>query len=218
MELDLVMFPKLLLAAILGGLVGYEREVHDHPAGLRTHVLVCMGSALVTMVSMSFSELGGDPSRVASQIVSGMGFLGAGTILRQGNIVRGLTTAASLWTIAAIGMAVGVGGSMLILGVVAAGIVFVTLSVMRAIEIPLARRAPHHLHIEIAANRLESYGVLTRKLAELGVKIESVACSEVSQEGVCGYDLKLVLPDKVDSRQVGQMLVEAEGIKSFTWN
>ena len=104
---------RLLLAALLGGIIGWERESHHRPAGLRTHVLVSVGSALFTLTSLEFASFGGptDPSRIASQIVSGIGFLGAGTIIRSGDsdTVRGLTTAASIWLTAAVGMAVGSG-------------------------------------------------------------------------------------------------------------
>ena len=108
---------RLLTAAILGGFVGLERERLEWVAGLRTHMLVCLGAALVMIVSaygfndiISAYRIVLDPSRVAAQVVSGIGFLGAGTILflRQ-QVIRGLTTAASLWTVAAIGLAVGCG-------------------------------------------------------------------------------------------------------------
>lgn len=108
---------RLLLAAVLGGLIGLERETLNRPAGLRTHLLVSMGSALVILVSMyGFLDVkyrvpgsSYDAARVAAQVVSGIGFLGAGTILREGATVRGLTTAASLWTVAGIGLAAGTG-------------------------------------------------------------------------------------------------------------
>ncbi|WP_273844662.1 MgtC/SapB family protein [Rubrobacter calidifluminis] len=107
---------RLAATFVLCGAVGFEREVRDQPAGFRTHIILGLGSALFTMVSAyGFQEFFGektvrfDPSRIAAQIVSGIGFLGAGAILRQGVTVRGLTTAASLWTTAAIGMAVGAG-------------------------------------------------------------------------------------------------------------
>src|SRR5688572_6987783 len=124
MTLDLLrMIGVLLLAALLGGLVGWERERRDRPAGLRTHILVCLGSALITLVSIQLSGTRFDPGRIAAQIVSGIGFLGAGTIMRQGNVVRGLTTAASLWTVAGIGMAVAASWETAILGGTAALIV-----------------------------------------------------------------------------------------------
>ena len=98
---------KLVLAAFLGMLVGLERQMHRKPAGMREHGLVCMGSCLFAIVSLSFTQ--GDVSRVASGVVTGIGFLGAGTILHLKDKVVGLTTAAELWVIAAIGLAVGIG-------------------------------------------------------------------------------------------------------------
>ncbi len=108
---------KLTTAVALSGMVGWQREARDRPAGLRTHVLVCVGSAIYTMTSLSFGP-NTDPARVAAQVATGMGFLGAGTIIRHGNEVRGLTTAASLWTVAAIGIAIGLGGSAYWIGLI----------------------------------------------------------------------------------------------------
>ena len=101
---------RLLLAAMLGAAIGLEREIHDHPAGMRTHLLVAMGSAAFTVLSINaFPAPGSDPARVAAQIVTGIGFLGAGAILKEGVSIHGLTTAASLWVAAALGMAAGAG-------------------------------------------------------------------------------------------------------------
>ncbi|MEM4391096.1 MAG: MgtC/SapB family protein [Candidatus Diapherotrites archaeon] len=98
---------KLFLAILFGGLVGLQRELDDQYAGLRTHMLVCAGSTLFTLLSLGFPD--SDPSRVAAGIVTGIGFLGAGAIFKEKDKVVGLTTAADLWVIAAIGMAVGMG-------------------------------------------------------------------------------------------------------------
>jgi putative Mg2+ transporter-C (MgtC) family protein len=109
---------RLAVAAALGGAIGFERELRDREAGLRTHMLVCLGSALFTLVSAyGFADflnsgdqvIRADPTRIAAQIVTGIGFLGAGAIIRQGLSVRGLTTAATLWVSAAIGIACGAG-------------------------------------------------------------------------------------------------------------
>lgn len=107
---------RLVLAALLGSVIGFERERLNWAAGLRTHMLVCVGASLIMLVSIfGFSDVLGqrdvtlDPSRVAAQVVSGIGFLGAGSILLRGEVVRGLTTAASLWSVAGIGLAVGGG-------------------------------------------------------------------------------------------------------------
>jgi putative Mg2+ transporter-C (MgtC) family protein len=110
LRLDLL--GRLLLAAALGGVVGLEREWSGKPAGLRTNLLICVGAALLTELSMSVAlaadpGMNADPARIAAQIVSGIGFLGAGTIIQSRGSVTGLTTAATLWVVAAIGMAVG---------------------------------------------------------------------------------------------------------------
>lgn len=103
---------RLALAALLGGLIGLERELHHQPAGLRTHMILSVGSCLVMLVSIHMATLTpdrADPGRIAAQVVAGVGFLGAGAIMRSGLSVRGLTTAACLWTVAGIGLAVGSG-------------------------------------------------------------------------------------------------------------
>jgi len=98
---------RLSIAAVLSAIIGYERQLKQESAGLRTHMLVCVGSTLFTVVGMY--GFGGDPARIAAGIVTGIGFLGAGTIMASGGHVKGLTTAASVWATAAIGLAVGVG-------------------------------------------------------------------------------------------------------------
>ena len=126
---------RLLLTAFLGGIIGLERSAGDRPAGLRTHVLVATGSALLMIVSIYGIDghpLNRDPSRIASQVVTGVGFLGAGTILHEGLTVKGLTTAASVWMVSAIGLTVGCG--MLGLGVVATIVSLITLMAIRGIE------------------------------------------------------------------------------------
>ena len=101
---------KLLLAALLGGIIGVEREMRDKPAGLRTNILICVGSTLFMSISTKVAEiLGGDPTRIAAQIISGIGFLGAGAVLHSHGFVLGLTTAATIWVVAGVGMALGSG-------------------------------------------------------------------------------------------------------------
>lgn len=101
---------RLILAAVLGLVIGFERERAHKPAGLRTHMLVCLGSCLFTLVSLEFSI---DPARVAAGIVTGIGFIGAGTILAERERIVGITTAASLWVTAAIGLTIGIGSYLL---------------------------------------------------------------------------------------------------------
>ena len=126
LELDVQMFLRLLVAMVLGALVGYERERAGKPAGVRTHDMVSLGAALFAVVSLHGFGNAGDPARVAAQVVTGIGFLGAGAILHQRGYVQGLTTAASLlWVTAAIGLAVGVG--MLRMSLATAILVFLLL-------------------------------------------------------------------------------------------
>ena len=111
LRLDLLV--KLGLAVLLGGIIGFEREVSGKPAGLRTNILICIGAALLMDVSVHIGLVDGkrigDPARIAAQIVSGVGFLGAGTIMQSQGVVTGLTSAATIWVVAAIGMTVGAG-------------------------------------------------------------------------------------------------------------
>lgn len=101
---------RVLVSLIFGGVIGLERQYHDKPAGFATNTLICVGSSVFAMLSiLSAYYLGGDPARIAAQIVAGVGFLGAGSILRDGNKISGLTTAAGIWLVAAVGMAVGYG-------------------------------------------------------------------------------------------------------------
>ncbi len=119
---------KLTVAVVIGGLVGIEREAYHKPAGVRTHMLVCLGAALFIIVSVSaFPD--GDPVRVVAGIVTGIGFLGAGTIFKSKDTIRGLTTAASLWAVAGIGLAVGAG--LYILTIIAAVLVLIVLQLDR---------------------------------------------------------------------------------------
>lgn len=104
--MDWVILLQIAVAAGLGAMIGLERELNAQPAGLRTHMLVSMGAAVFTLAGALF---GTDPTRIAAQVVTGIGFLGGGAILREGASIRGLTTAASLWVTAAIGLAVGLG-------------------------------------------------------------------------------------------------------------
>ncbi len=130
---------RLFLAAALGGIIGFEREKHNRRmAGFRTHILVSIGSSLIMLVSIYIFEIYAgkapvDPARIAAGVVTGIGFLGAGTIIRSGESVRGLTTAASLWTVSGIGLAVGCG--FYIAGWATAIIAFATLYLLRKIPI-----------------------------------------------------------------------------------
>lgn len=130
---------RLVVALLLGAVIGWERELQRMPAGFRTHALVSLGSAIFTIVSaFAFTGPLSDPTRIAAQVVSGVGFLGGGAILHYGGTVRGLTTAASLWAVAAVGMAAGAG--LFVVAAVSAVLVIVALEVFQRIERMAKRR------------------------------------------------------------------------------
>jgi putative Mg2+ transporter-C (MgtC) family protein len=181
---------RLLLASMLGSLIGFERERLSWAAGLRTHMLVCVSSCLLMIVSAyGFMEVLGrehvelDPSRIAAQVVSGIGFLGAGSILLRGEIVRGLTTAASLWSVAAIGLAVGGG-----LYVAASASTLIILIILAGVK-PLEERyrasrqsLQIHLQAERGAMSIDALG------PALGTRISSVRQFVVQQSEVSELD------------------------------
>src|ERR671913_2598451 len=137
---DLELVERLLLSAFLGATLGLEREFRQKYAGLRTNILIAIGSTLFTVMSidLSWGSGGGDPTRVAAQIVTGIGFLGAGAIMRTGADVRGLTTAATIWVNAAIGVAVG--GGEYKLALIATGVTLLVLVLLNPVEGWLERR------------------------------------------------------------------------------
>lgn len=140
-ELRLELLGGLLLSVVLGGAIGWERERWGKPAGLRTNILICMAATLLTDISVGVSAMGptpGDPGRIAAQIVTGMGFLGAGTIIQARGHVTGLTTAATLWIVGAIGMAIGFGALVEAVGTTL--LVLVTLVPLARIEGRIGRR------------------------------------------------------------------------------
>jgi len=144
---DFSLLGRLVLAAVLGGMLGFEREIHGRPAGFRTHLLVALGACLMMVVSeffyLKYNHLTSsgamriDPGRVAAQIVTGIGFLGAGAIIKDGSAVRGLTTAACLWVAAGIGMAAGMG--LYLLAVVVTGMSVGTLMFLKRVEKKMAK-------------------------------------------------------------------------------
>jgi len=159
---------KLGLAALLGAVVGLEREVHGRPAGIRTHMMLILGVTLFSEVSKNFS--GGDQGRIAAQIVTGVGFLGAGTILRLGAEIKGLTTAASLWAVSAIGMAVSTGGSFMFIAVMATVLAVFTLAVVDNLEKRLVPNAhPRALLVNLV--RREALSDVIERIEKSGGRV-----------------------------------------------
>jgi putative Mg2+ transporter-C (MgtC) family protein len=182
----------LLVALLLGGLIGWERERLGRPAGLRTHILVCVGAALITLVSNAAPSSGG---RIAAQIVTGVGFLGAGTILRDGTgAVSGLTTAASLWAVAGVGIAVGYGGRYAALAAVATGLMLFTLSLLNRFEDALIRRRRRHALTVLLAGSGDPLGAVGRLLDLLhaqGVKTRDLRLERMADAEAARLEVTL---------------------------
>jgi putative Mg2+ transporter-C (MgtC) family protein len=203
-----------MLAVALGGIIGFERESVDKPAGFRTHMLVCVGAALFALISREgFFGSGADPSRVASNIVVGIGFLGAGTIWRTGVGVQGLTTAASLWSVAAIGTASGIGfyGGAVWTTVIVVGV----LTLMKGVERRLPRRGVGHV-IVLMADVPGQLGRIGTALGALGVNIDRVEFTEKVDKKV-QVNMLLRLPVRVSREDILVVLGELQGVDHARW-
>jgi putative Mg2+ transporter-C (MgtC) family protein len=175
---------RLVVAAALGALVGAEREYHGHPAGIRTHMLVALGSGMFTVLSVhGFGQgtgTGIDPTRIAAQIVSGIGFLGAGAILKDGVVIRGLTTAASLWATAAVGLAAGAGEYVIAL--VGGTIILVSLWPINALAERLHGTTLPEIQLRLTLERVDLLGEVSAVLASHKVEIVSIGTQRAGRE------------------------------------
>jgi putative Mg2+ transporter-C (MgtC) family protein len=176
---------RLVIAAVLGLAIGFEREIHGHPAGLRTHMLVALGSALFTVLSIRgfLGEAGAapvDPTRIAAQIVSGIGFLGAGAILKDGIVIRGLTTAASLWATSAVGMAAG--AAEYVIAAVAAGVIVVSLWPINAVADRLHGSSLPEMQLRLSMKRVDLLGQVSEILIQHKLEIGQIATQRVSKD------------------------------------
>jgi putative Mg2+ transporter-C (MgtC) family protein len=207
---------NLALAVVLGGALGWEREAHYRPAGFRTHVLVCIGSALFMMVSLQFTRMGQDAGRIAAAVPTGMGFLGAGTIIREGSSIRGLTTAASLWTVAAIGLCAGYGFSMYPVAVLAAAAALATLTLLSRIEQKMPKRQYRHVVIRGRSVR-RRIPEIQQKLLPERVEIRSLEVTPTTDENVQELRLIVRLPPGVDTPQISEKLMELDQIEGLMW-
>jgi putative Mg2+ transporter-C (MgtC) family protein len=187
LQLDLSV--RIIVAAALGLAVGFEREIHGHPAGLRTHMLVAAGSGLFTVISAygfrGVLDAAGnspsiDPTRIAAQIVSGIGFLGAGAILKDGVVIRGLTTAASLWATSAVGMAAGAGEY--IIAAVATATVLVSLWPINALAERLHGTAIPAVQLRLSMTRLEALGQVTGILVSQRLEIGQISTQRLGKD------------------------------------
>jgi putative Mg2+ transporter-C (MgtC) family protein len=213
---------RLALAAVLGAAIGLERELREREAGLRTHLLVSLGSALFTVVSAygfhSFLSSGqavvrADPSRIAAQIVTGIGFLGAGAIIRQGLSVRGLTTAATLWVVAAIGLAAGAGYYSA--AVVTTVLVIVSLWPLRILAHRVFERfRPERERLLVDLEPGGSAGQVLDAVEGAGARVESLTVAGDRERR--SIALEVVLPEERRARATSAVS-DLEGVRGIRW-
>jgi putative Mg2+ transporter-C (MgtC) family protein len=181
---------KMAASAALGGVVGLERELHHKPAGLRTNMFICLGSTMFTMLSLEVAEkFHSDPQRIAAQIIPGIGFIGAGAILREGLSVVGLTTAATMFVVAAIGMGIGYGyfGSSSI----ATGMILAALFLLRYVERKLGTKFVHY-QFSMSTNKMtEASERVKALLDELKIKSEEVSWSREGEHHFLRFSASL---------------------------
>lgn len=204
---------RLLAALVLGGIIGYERQVRSKAAGLRTHILVSMGACLYMMVSLSIPAemqaaygMSSDGGRIAAQVVSGIGFLGAGTILAAQSTrkIIGLTTAASIWAVAAVGLAAGAG--LLFMAGLTALLILITLRALRRIDRMLSRTQPHHfleltLTVEAQHFPLERFRLYLRQNEFRPVSFES-------ERAAPGRTVYRILLEEESEEEEGRLLLD----------
>ena len=214
MSHDLELLTRLLVAAVLGGAIGAERELNDQPAGLRTHMLLTIGACLFTLISAYGFGRGTDPSRIAAQIVTGIGFLGGGAIVRYGLTVKGVTTAASIWATASVGVAIGAGSY--VLGIGGAVLTVATLFGLRSADVVLQRWGVSREEYIIEAHP----GFDAEPLAEL-VRREKVALRGLDRQDdddATRITLLVKLPPGYRSERLLDALGRLEGVREVEWH
>lgn len=216
---DYTTVARLVLSVFLGGIIGWERQHRGKTAGLRTHILVCLGSCLVSILSVNlYTSVQGltnaDPARLAAQVVSGIGFLGAGAIMKEGPTVRGLTTAASLWVVASVGIAAGVGA---LVGAIATTVlVVVALEVLPRIDRLYASSSPTSASLLIRSlDRPGQIGSIGSVLGNLGVSIEQIHIEDADEEGIIFIPLTIKVSDIFRLDQIVSELRGIEGVQNI---
>jgi len=222
---ELAVFVKLLLAGMAGGAVGLEREKHGRPAGLRTHLLVALGACLMMIISEAFhlkyamhdttSALRLDPSRTAAQIITGIGFLGAGVIIKEGASVRGLTTAASLWLSAGLGMAFGMG--LFIPGVMTTVLALLSLIFLKMLE-PVIKK-DRYLDIAITANNRPGLQDEVEKLfAEKAMQITDIRSHIDLQHDEITFEYVLTQHRRRMGRELSAQIEKLDGVHKIRYH
>jgi len=206
LNFDYFLLLRLVAAVILGGLIGWERDEHHH-AGLRTHIILCLGAALVMIISENLAAAhGGDITRMGAQVISGIGFLGVGSIIVNGNKVRGITTAAGLWTTACVGLAVG-SGHFLLATIVVVLMLFAMLG-LRKIRVMSKR---YNVKIDIAKS--ETLTEALKTFAERGARVDSVQINQDGGESFAVLEVKL--PKNCDATELVAELSKSGGVREF---
>ena len=211
---------RLLLAFLLGGLIGFERELHGRVAGLRTHMLVCVGSTLLMLTGMYLfyqnrDTASIDPTRIAAGVVTGIGFLGAGTIMRFRASIRGLTTAASLWTVTGIGLAIGSG--FCFGAAVSSVLVLVVLLLLSKVEKTLIHKDRFKiLSVETVGNAQQLKDIRA-VLAEYSVEIKDIEIKKQSEgtNVIIEFELKLIANS--DNDQIISRTMHIQGVECASW-
>jgi putative Mg2+ transporter-C (MgtC) family protein len=214
---------RLALAAVLGGAIGLERELREREAGLRTHLLVSVGAAVFTLVSAyGFADfryglrtgITLDPTRIAAQIVTGIGFLGAGAIIRQGLSVRGLTTAATLWVVAAIGLASGAGYYSV--AVIGTAIVLFSLYPLRVLAYrAVVKLRPEEGRLLVSLPPGGSAAAVLAELERSGARIDSLQIDESQTERVVVAEVKA--PERLRGAELVDRMRDVEGVRRVEW-
>lgn len=215
-EIEIVL--RILVAGLLGGLIGFERERRQRPAGFRTHILVCIGAALVMIVSEymyhDFATTTVDPARLGAQVISGIGFLGAGTIIRDKFKVKGLTTAASLWAVACVGLAVGMG--YFYIAVISAVIIFMTLALLGRIE-KKTKTKEEFAKIRVVASLEEDIEKkVINDLIEYGYDIKKLNFTKTFEDQTVSFSFLVTNEQNVEWEDVILNLFKKEYIKKAT--
>lgn len=210
---------RLMIATVLSGVIGYEREVHGRAAGLRTTILVGVGSCLIMLTSMNLHTMyqgiaNVDPSRIPAQIVSGIGFLGAGTILRFHASVRGLTTAAALWAVAGIGIAIGSG--FYVAAYLATAFIFIVLVALSYLELKIKRIPERVLNIE-AVGGIELLSKITNTIDGLSVEIKNIDINHTPNSESFNVSMHLQFYALKINNQITTSLLQIKGITSVKW-
>lgn len=211
-----VLIIRLVLATILGGAVGLERELHGRAAGLRTHILVCLGSCLIIATAIFFSEnYGADAGKIAAGVVTGIGFLGAGTIMRYRASVIGLTTAASIWTVSAIGLAVGCGFYPAAFWTTL--IALVTLALLTRVERKwLHKEWLRLLKIE-TKGELQQLGKIRQVFSQYRAEVRDLEISKIENTRNYLLEIQLRLPRDSDEQLIITEIMRLEGVEKARW-